>query len=512
MIDKFSKRALGSLGLLLGAISPFTALAKVSVQEQASEPLEASMRHPQKNGMEEAWTILEDQASAPQEDLFASWISPKPLFKRNSVDLTQSILDDEKRLFSSSDAPAGTMEPLVQMKDGKAQISSHFTPTTYAEMEHLSYELVKGCVSSSTKLLEKFQEEGWTINGFSGISGKKPQSKDIDGSNEDLAGFVAFQPKTGEAVVVFHGSQDPHDWENNLDGQMIFSRELETKTGRPFFFNGRISKGNAERYLSSKTALYGILDQLKGHQDFHITVTGHSLGGAMGELAVTDLATDFARTAWGSDYNNAESNRVRAYLMSAALVFDREAAEQVEQFVGRHNVIQDAVESDPVYFSSGQSTEEHLRNSHSYGLTAGVLWIAKKMGFVKTSAPQEVAYLYGKGRHIGHEALQSLSEAQKLAAGFRNEGVQEKLAEKGWFGRWKATFIGETIAPIHYGSNQIKQDGSGKLTQGFDTKFIVPGTLGARIEKTERAKAEKQVEVAPQIEAKKSWYQGWWPL
>ncbi len=476
MLNKFSKRALGSLGLLLGSISPFSASAKVPIQDE-----------------------------------FEGWALPAHLVKTDDAeDLAQSIIEDRKRLFSDSTSPAVQMEPLVRMKDGKAHISSTFSPKTYAEMEHLSYELVKGCVSSSTKLLEKFQGAGWKINGFSGISGKNPRKEGLDGANEDLAGFVAFQEKTGEAVVVFHGSQDPYDWQNNLDSQMLWARELNRGTQNPFLFNGRISKGNAERYLSSAKGLYEVLGQFKEKENFHITVTGHSLGGAMGELAVADLATNFAKTVWGQGYNNAESNRVRAYLMSAALVFDKEASEQVEKLVGRHNVIQDAVESDPVYFLSGDSTVEHLSNSYSYGLTAGTMWLAQKMGFVKTSAPQEVAFLYGKGRHIGFEALQSVSEVQKMASGFSNEGVKEKVAEKSWFGRWKTNFIGENVAPIHYGSNQIKQDGSGKLTQGFDTKFIVPETIPARIEKIEQAKAQKQAEAAPKAEEKKAWYQGWW--
>ncbi|MGL4426494.1 MAG: lipase family protein, partial [Alphaproteobacteria bacterium] len=481
MLNKFSKRVLGSLGLLLGAISPFTVSAKVPLQTDSFEGLD--LLSSSVKGME------------LQESGLSDWVLPAHLRKMDGADdLTQSIIGDGERLFPASVLPAVKMEPLVRMKDGKAEISSNFSPKTYAEMEHLSYELVKGCVSSSTKLLEKFQGAGWKINGFSGISGKNPRKEGLDGANEDLAGFVAFQEKTGEAVVVFHGSQDPYDWQNNLDSQMLWGRELNRGTQNPFLFNGRISKGNAERYLSSAKGLYEVLGQFKENKNFHITVTGHSLGGAMGELAVADLATNFAKTVWGQSYNNAESNRVRAYLMSAALVFDKEASEQVEKLVGRHNVIQDAVESDPVYFLSGDSTVEHLSNSYSYGLTAGAMWLAQKMGFVKTSAPQEVAFLYGKGRHIGFEALQSVSEVQKMASGFSNEGVKEKVAEKSWFGRWKTNFIGENVAPIHYGSNQIKQDGSGKLTQGFDTKFIVPETIPARIEKIEQAKAQKQAE------------------
>jgi Lipase (class 3) len=499
--SKISKRLLGSLGLLVSSVSAFSHNSPFFPDSETSEEM---------HKLPGKFPVDFNIGSGTGEHSFLK--VPKTV-KHSAVDMSTSIMSDIEALPLAS-VKAEAMEPLVQMKDGKAQISSNFSPKTYAEMEGLSYELIKGCASSSTNLLEKFQTEGWTINGFSGLSGKTPQSKDIDGSNEDLAGFVAFQPKTGEAVVVFHGSQDPHDWENNLDGQMIHAREFKDGGGIPFLFNGRISRGNAERYLSSKRDIYRILDRLKAHRAFHITVTGHSLGGAMGELAVADLATYFAKTAWGRDYNNAESNRVRGYFMSGALVFDDEASEQVEKIVGRHNVIQDAVESDPVYYMSGKSTMAALEKSTRYGPTALGLWFLQRLGLTKVAHPQLVAFLYGKGRHIGHEALQSATEVQKLAAAFKDEDVQEALDKKGWWSRWWTFLVGEKLAPIHYGSSQIQQDGSGKLTKAFDPRFIIPETLAERIEKTElQAKTEPQAKASPPVaEQPKAWYQWLLPL
>ncbi|MGL5784587.1 MAG: lipase family protein [Alphaproteobacteria bacterium] len=415
--------------------------------------------------------------------------------------------------LDSESLPRASVEPqvreaLVRKTDLGFQVDESFLSNAkvYAKMEQLSYELAKGCNVSSSALLEKCETSGWKISGFSGLSGA------ADSGNTDLPGLVAFNPKTGEAVVAFHGSQDGHDWRNNLDGQLLFAKDLKDPATRSFSFDGRISKGYAERYLSSRNSLYTLLERFyeQSPEDFHITVVGHSLGGAMGELAVADLATCFAKSIWGEGYHNAKSNRVRAYLMSGALVFDSEAAGQAEKFVGRHNVLQDAVASDPVYYVSGKSTADYLNESYSYGPTALGLKLLQWFGFTKVAHPKLASFLYGKGYHIGYEALQTASEVQKLARGFLDNAVQKVLSKKWFWSRWWTSFVGETFAPLHYGSNQIKQDGSGKLTKAFDPRYIVPGTLAERIGKVEFQKTTKAT--APVVEEKKAWYRGWWPF
>ncbi|MGL4825420.1 MAG: lipase family protein [Alphaproteobacteria bacterium] len=425
------------------------------------------------------------------------------------TDATPSLILDLEA-FSPASVKIQVGKPLVTKTDAGFEIDESFLSNAkvYAEMEQLSYELAKGCNASSSNLLEKYQKLGWKISGFSGVSGA------VDSGNTDLPGIVAFHPQTGEAVVAFHGSQDGYDWHNNLDGQLLFAREIKDSAGKPFLFGGRASKGYVERYLSSRNSLYALLEGFKKQspENFHMTVVGHSLGGAMGELAVADLATYFAKSIWGQDYHNAESNRVRAYLMSGALVFDDEASKQAENLVGRHNVIQDAVASDPVYYMSGKSTADYLSQSYRYGPTALGLKLLQWFGFTKVAHPQLVNFLYGKGRHIGYEALQTASEVQKMARGFVDEAVQKVLSKKWFWGRWLASLAGETFAPIHYGSNQIQQNGSGKLTKAFDPRYIVPETLAERIGKVESQQAKIASSPPPVVEEKQAWYQRWWPF
>ncbi|MGL5719955.1 MAG: lipase family protein [Alphaproteobacteria bacterium] len=423
------------------------------------------------------------------------------------IDATPSLILDLEA-FSPASVELHAKKPLVAKTEAGFEIDESFLSNakTYAEMEQLSYELVKGCNASSSALMEKYRSIGWDIRWFAGVSGA------AESGNADLPGLVAFNPRTGEAVVAFHGSQDRHDWHNNLDGQLLFAREIKDSAGKPFLFGGRASKGYVERYLSSRSSIYTLLERFyeQSPENFHMTVVGHSLGGAVGELAVADLATCFAKSIWGQDYRNAESNRVRAYLMSGALVFDDEASKQAENLVGRHNVIQDAVASDPVYYMSGKSTADHLSQSYRYGPTALGLKLLQWFGFTKVAHPQLAGFLYGKDRHIGYEALQTASEVQKIARGFQDDDVQEALSKKRFWGRWFASLAGETFAPIHYGSSQIKQDGSGKLTKAFDPRYIVPETLAERIGKVELQQAE--IASSPVVEEKQAWYQGWWPF
>ncbi|MGL4371493.1 MAG: lipase family protein [Alphaproteobacteria bacterium] len=423
------------------------------------------------------------------------------------TDATPSLILDLEA-FSPASVKLHAKKPLVTKTEAGFEIDESFLSNAkvYAEMEQLSYELAKGCNASSSNLLEKYQKFGWKTSGFAGVSGA------VDSGNTDLAGIVAFHPETGEAVVAFHGSKDGHDWHNNLDSQLLFAREIKDLAGKPFLFGGRASKGYVERYLSSRNSLYALLEGFKKQspENFRITVVGHSLGGAMGELAVADLATYFAKSIWGQDYHNAESNRVRAYLMSGALVFDDEASKQTENLVGRHNVIQDAVVSDPVYYMSGKSTAAYLNGSYRYGPTAFGLKLLQQFGFTKVAHPQLAGFLYGKDRHIGYEALQTASEVQKMARGFQDDDVQEALSKEWFWGRWFASLAGETFAPIHYGSSQIKQDGSGKLTKAFDPRYIVPETLAKRIGKVESQSAKAAS--SPVVEEKQAWYQGWWPF
>ena len=100
--------------------------------------------------------------------------------------------------------------------------------STYADMIDLSYHLVKGRNELTTSIIEKLLDNGWQIKGFTGFSGiHNDKTKKIildadmighesEAANTDLAGFIAFNKSTGEAVVTFHGSQDKFDWQNNL--------------------------------------------------------------------------------------------------------------------------------------------------------------------------------------------------------------------------------------------------------------------------------------------------------
>ena len=115
--------------------------------------------------------------------------------------------------------PLRSMAPVVSKEGESYKVNPQFVSQvqTYADMADLSYHLVKGRNELSTQGLERFMTEGWKITAFGGFSGNAKFDKtQYDAKNRDLAGFVASHSKTGEAVVVFHGSQDAYDWKTTL--------------------------------------------------------------------------------------------------------------------------------------------------------------------------------------------------------------------------------------------------------------------------------------------------------
>ncbi len=322
------------------------------------------------------------------------------------------------------------LSPIVKQKNDRKVIDPEFISNVplYAEMADLSYRLIKGENELSTEYLEKFMNKGWKVTAFGGFSGNQNFDKDFyDAKSRDLGGFVAFNRQTCEAIVCFHGSQDPHDWENNYDLKKISASKMKMK------FSGKIHRGFAGRYASSRVDIYDILTRIyKGlennneKQKFHITTTGHSLGAAMATIGYADLSTQFAQKLWGKEYKNTNENRIRAYVMSPPRAFDEEAVQDLTQRVGIQNIIIDTNNLDLVSkVGPGRTLTKWLNNSSNYGPTALVLGIVKMKGIVDTSNPQEVARNYGGYRHLGTKAIQSSTETFKIA---RSLPTDPKLA------------------------------------------------------------------------------------
>jgi hypothetical protein len=400
-------------------------------------------------------------------------------------------LPKQKRGIEESDAlPIGaaqiaqSMTPLVRKEGNSYKVDPSFVKKarTYAEMEDLSYHLVKGRVELSNNYLEKFMNEGWKITGFGGLSGTRKFDKEkYDAQNADLAGFVAFHPQTNEAVVVFHGSQDSYDWVDNFDSVLVNAKDMG------YNFDGKVARGWGTRYNSSRSSIYGILKQIYTNLDdinkdkFNITVTGHSLGGGMVTIGYSDLSTSLAKELWGSDYKNADGNRIRAYAMSPPRALDEEAVDYLSKEVGEHNLIIDANDYDPVSkMGPGKGFTKWLKTSSNYGITRVLLTGAKLFGITEVGTPKAAAEAYGGAKHFGMKAMQDTSKTIAKAKTIPEDPrIQEELKKLPFFKRQFAkanNWVERKLAPYHYGTKQAHG-------AAFDTRLIEPETLEERINK-----------------------------
>ena len=377
-------------------------------------------------------------------------------------------------LGHASIEPVKSLSPVLQPDGKKLILNPNFVneAKTYAEMADLTYHLVQGRNELTNNYLERFMNEGWKITAFSGFSGNDKFDKSkYDAKNLDVAGVVAFNPNTNEAVVAFHGSQDSLDWENNFQSEKVYARELGLN------FDGKVHRGFADRYDSSKEDIYKILTQIyngldeNAKNEFKITFTGHSLAGGVATIGYADAGTDLAKKLWGENYRNNVSNRIRGLAISPPRAFDEDAVAALTTEVGVYNLIIDTNDLDPVSMvGPGRTITKWLETSSPNGPTAWLLKGAEAAGLISVSNPQAVAQKYGGYRHFGVKALQSTAESLKNAGQFPADSNTPK---KGFIER-TIDNIKAKAAPVHYGSQQPHG-------LGFDPRLIKPETLEARI-------------------------------
>lgn len=452
-----------TLPILLGLTSAsFSHYISPKFQEDL---LELTLKSPKKKaftrlGLSPEIPVIPDMKKTTKNDKFY------PL-KQRMISPYQPIISSQESVNSTCTTRIGVNPDFVR------------NTKVYAQMIDLSYQLVKGKNESSTELIEDLFRKGWEINAFGGFSGKS-KDENYDATNRDLTGFIAFNKNTGEAVVTFHGSQDYYDWENNFDSQKVFSQENGLK------FKGGVHKGINYRYQTAKQSIYRILDKFYNQLDnkdlFHITTTGHSLGGGTAVLSYADLASDYMKQHFGMDYNNRVHNRVRSFAVSPPRVLDAVSVEDLEKSVGNENIIIDAVRVDPIIrVGPGKSITSWLEGSFSYGITAGILSLLKRLDLVPYSHPQALAFSHGDYMHLGYKALAESGEVATLSKDLDQQDLNKQINSKNVkhesiFSRFKKS-VKARFAHWHYG----RSTSSGT---GFEKSFIIGETLEKRINDT----------------------------
>ncbi|ORZ04953.1 lipase [Absidia repens] len=102
------------------------------------------------------------------------------------------------------------------------------------------------------------------------------------GKLADVAGYVVRDDRRKEIFLVFKGTSSF----GNAVADMIF---VKTKY-HPVNGGASVHKGFYESYMLVQQKVLSLMGQeIKKHSDYHVTVTGHSLGGAYATLAALDL-------------------------------------------------------------------------------------------------------------------------------------------------------------------------------------------------------------------------------
>lgn len=296
------------------------------------------------------------------------------------------------------------------------------------EMNDLSYAIVKEHDKKSAAYIQKFRDEGWRIKTFSGKNGIKL-------SHDDTPGFIAYNAKLNMITVVYHGSSNSEDWENNLDAKKTLAKDLG------LMMPGKVHRGIALKYQSSREDMENTLDFFinslspEKKSDVKIVVTGHSQGGSLASLAIADLAANYGRRTFGEHFNNITSNTFFGYFLAPARVYgDDTSFNWLNSHVGQNNMIRHNVKHDPVLnIVLGRTGESFF----------------KKIPFVG----DYLADKYAGYKSVGFLALDNTSDA--IERGKLLKGVSNKKASSGFLSRIKQS-VYSWFAPLHGGS--IRED------------------------------------------------------
>lgn len=108
-----------------------------------------------------------------------------------------------------------------------------------------------------------------------------------DAGQTDTQAAVLHKPDSGELYIVFRGTEKGADWINNFQfRQGVYPYGDESTT------DVRFHRGFMGAYFAVRDR---VLDAVRQYPNCAITVTGHSLGGALATIAALDLQYNITR-------------------------------------------------------------------------------------------------------------------------------------------------------------------------------------------------------------------------
>lgn len=171
-------------------------------------------------------------------------------------------------------------------------------PTRAREILIMDYSQAVKCALLSQEVYRDFSQLQ-----FSGFPGITPDF--IDQTNTDTQCAILSDATGASVYVVFRGSEKRLDWDTNFDfqqevvtfqqeviqGQIVQEREQIYPYAGESQSGAQIHRGFSEAYMSVRGQIHTYLGSRAVST---VTVTGHSLGGALATLCAVDIQYNFS--------------------------------------------------------------------------------------------------------------------------------------------------------------------------------------------------------------------------
>lgn len=309
---------------------------------------------------------------------------------------------------------------------------------TYAGFYHhevMKYaEIAKLCYSDYTtnldkaKKIDEYLSRGYKVHAF--------------GGRHVLGGLILVSPK-GKVTLAYHGTEDTNDLA--LDGAGWFATADWCK--------GVTHAGFMKRHNDTWDQAYLILQQIAEKQGkelkgLKITVTGHSLGGALAQMAALRLAK----------LSEVKDN-IRVVTFGTPRVFDYEAASEYDALL----------------------KEKSLR-IHQRGVDPVTMVGPGWLGYKHVGTPHAISKAGSKFPHLMNGYTGGLASAEAL-----EQPVLRKSNPLGYaFSSTVGTIINKTIVPVHkacaslmskvFGKEQLIEEKQGKPVEVKQKEQATPTT------------------------------------
>lgn len=161
----------------------------------------------------------------------------------------------------------------------------------------MDYSKAYKCAVLSQEVYQNFDK--LKFNGFPDIT-----PVFLDQRSTDTQGAILLEATTSSIYIIFRGSEKRIDWDTNFnfeqqvieEQQVIIEQEIVQPQEQVYPYAGqsrsgaKMHKGFVNAYLSVRDRIH---EYLKNNPVSNVTVTGHSLGGAIASLCAVDIQYNF---------------------------------------------------------------------------------------------------------------------------------------------------------------------------------------------------------------------------